>query len=248
MKKMQLALGRILFCTLLLASSMGCSKTESIDTSNKVVIKNSNSIIVSIYKETLGTDTTFIQLMENYELIKNQQLVGLNVDDYNQMHKIEKSLRDANTKEQVVLAYKLNGVTEYNTLLDLFEQQFFLMKRLLNKYPNIQQLNKEELANLFLTSKQVIVNNKNPNNNKIMKDCTNDCCRAYVNGMNDCTNSFMLSSAAVVLVGIGEFVLTKNLFASEFTVVAGLGATNLENIKCQNSTVRDYRLCMHYEE
>ena len=248
MKKMQHVLGRILICSLLLSGSIGCSKNESFHTSNNMVIENSNSIIVSIYKETLGTDTTFIQLMENYELIKNQQLEGLNVDDYNQMHKIEKSLRDANTKEQVVLAYKLNGVTEYNTLLDLFEQQFFLMKRLLNKYPNIQQLNKEELANLFLTSKQVIVNNKNPNNNKIMKDCTNDCCRAYVNGMSDCSNIFMLSSAAVVLVSIGEFVITKNLFASEFTVVAGLGATNLESIRCQNSIVRDYRLCMHYEE
>lgn len=246
---MQQSIGRILVCSILFASSVGCSKTESFQTSNnKVVSENSNTNIVSIYKETLGTDTTFIQLMKNYESIKNYQLVGLNVDDYNQMLEIEKSLRFANTKEQVVLAYKLNGVTEYNSLIDLFEQQLFLMRRLLNKYPNIQQLNKEELADLFLTSKQVIANNKNPNNYKIMKDCTNDCCRAYVNGLSDCSNSFMLSSAAVALVGIGELIITKNLFASEFTVVAGLGAANIENIKCQNSSVRDYRLCMHYEE
>jgi hypothetical protein len=247
MKKMQQPFTRFLVCLSLLSSSYGCSKTENVGVGNNVVIKNSNSIIVSIYKETLGTDTTFIQLIENYELIKNQQLVGLNVENYDQMDKIEKSLRYANTKEKIVLAYKLNGVTEYNTLLNLFEQQFFLMQRLLNKYPNIQQLNKVELADLFLTSKLVVVKNKNPNNYKIMKDCTNDCCRAYVNGMSDCSNSFMLSSAAVVLIGIGEFVMTKNLFAAEFTVVAGLGVTNLENISCQNSIVRDYKLCMHYE-
>lgn len=248
MKKIQQSVGWLMVCSLLLASIAGCSKTENLQAGEKVVGENANIIILSVYKETLGTDSTFIQLMENYELIKKEQLTGLNVEDNSQINNIEKSLRFANTKEQIVLAYKQNGVTGYKTLIDLFEQQLFLMKRLLNKYPNIQQLKKNELSDLFLTCKLIVVNNKNPKNYKIMKDCTNDCCRAYVNGMSDCSDIFMLSSAAVVLVGIGEFIVTKNLIASEFTIVAGLGGTNLENIRCQNSIVRDYRLCMHYEQ
>jgi uncharacterized membrane protein YgcG len=109
MKKLQRVLAPIIVCCLLL-NSTSCSKSEQTNQQKIISPTLSNNIIIDIYKESLSKDADFIKMIHLETQIKEVLLDGLNTNNGLQLLNIEKSLTAANTKEEMILAFSLNGI------------------------------------------------------------------------------------------------------------------------------------------
>ncbi|TRZ76644.1 MAG: hypothetical protein D4R94_04510 [Chitinophagaceae bacterium] len=208
----------------------------------------SNNIIIDIYKESLSKDADFIKMIHLETQIKEVLLDGLNNDNGLQLLNIEKSLTASNTKEEMILAFSLNGINNGEELVNLFQNKVDLLKNIINKFPNLHQLNKAELKELYITSRASVLLKNNSGVNAVTSSCTNDCCRAYVNNVSDCWNTFALNSSVTVIFAAFQLYTTENLIEASRSILIGIGSTKLDGVRCENAAVRDYRLCMHYEQ
>lgn len=247
MKKLQRVLAPILVCCLLL-NSTACSKSEEINQQKIISPTLSNNIIIDIYKESLSKDADFIKMIRLETQIKEVLLDGLNNDNGLQLLNIEKSLTTANTKEEMILAFSLNGINNGEELVNLFQNKVDLLKNIINKFPNLHQLNKAEIKELYITSRASVLLKNNSGVNTVTSSCTNDCCRAYVNNVSDCFNSFAMISGLAIFTASVELLTTKDIVGASKDILLGIGGAKIESVRCENAAVRDYRLCMHYEQ
>lgn len=247
MKKLQRLLATIIVGCLLL-NSTACSKSEEIIPQKIISPTLSNNIIIDIYKEGLSKDVDFIKMIHLETEIKETLLDGLNNDNGLQLLNIEKSLNAANTKEEMVLAFSLNGINNGTELVNLFQNKVDLLKNIIKKFPNLHQLNLAELKEIYVTSRASVLFIKNASVNAVANTCTNDCCRAYVNNVSDCFNSFAMISGLAIFTASVELLTTKDIIGASKDILLGIGGAKIENVRCENSAVRDYRLCMHYEQ
>jgi hypothetical protein len=132
--------------------------------------------------------------------------------------------------------------------VNLFQNKVDLLKSIINKFPNLHQLNVAELKELYTTSRASVLLKSNSSVNAVASTCTNDCCRAYVNNVSDCFNSFAMISGLAIFTASVELLTTKDIVGASKDILLGIGGAKIENVRCENAAVRDYRLCMHYEQ
>lgn len=240
MKKLQRVLVPILVCCLLL-NSTACSKSEEINQQKIISPTLSNNIIIDIYKESLSKDADFIKMIHLETQIKDVLLDGLNNDNGLQLLNIEKSLTTANTKEEMILAFSLNGINNGEELVNLFQNKVDLLKNIINKFPNLRQLNSQEMIELYKYSRSASLN---PDKEMIhpFSDNKTACARAFEIGMSDCEEDYQTALAngfettAIALFTSGPLAATLTAAVSAYSAVKALHT-------CTDRTIRNYTIC-----
>jgi len=240
MKKLQRVLATILVCCLLL-NSTSCSKSEEINQQKIISPTLSNNIIIDIYKESLSKDADFIKMIHLETQIKEVLLDGFNNDNGLQLLNIEKSLTTANTNEEMILAFSLNGINNGKELVNLFQNKVDLLKNIINKFPNLHQLNAQEMIELYKYSRAVILN---PSKEVIhpFSDNKTFCMRAFEVGMSDCEDDYQSALAnsfettAIALFTGGPLAATLTAAITAYSAVKALHT-------CTDRTIRNYTIC-----
>lgn len=240
MKKLQRVLAPILVCCLLL-NSTSCSKSEQTNQQKIISPTLSNNIIIDIYKESLSKDADFIKMIHLETQIKEVLLDGLNTNNGLQLLNIEKSLTAANTKEEMILAFSLNGINNGVELVNLFQNKVDLLKSIINKFPNLHQLNAQEMIELYKYSRAVILN---PGKDIIhpFSDNKTFCMRAFEVGMSDCEDDYQTALAngfettAIALFTGGSLAATLTAAITAYSAVKALHT-------CTDRTIRNYTIC-----
>lgn len=110
---------------------------------NKII--DEKSMLIESYKLKMIHDDIIKQIIEIDQAIK---LEGLNGFDFNNVllqEKLGNNLLKAKTKEEILLAYSLNGITNGNKLLYLIEKKLNLFKLFINKYNSLQLLSSNDV-------------------------------------------------------------------------------------------------------
>ena len=240
MKKLQRVLAPIIVCCLLL-NSTSCSKSEQTNQQKIISPTLSNNIIIDIYKESLSKDADFIKMIHLETQIKEVLLDGLNNNNGLQLLNIEKSLTTANTKGEMILAFSLNGINNGAELVNLFQNKVDLLKSIINKFPNLHQLNAQEMIELYKYSRAVILN---PGKEVIhpFSDNKTFCMRAFEVGMSDCEDDYQTALAngfettAIALFTGGPLAATLTAALTTYSAVKALHT-------CTDRTIRNYTIC-----
>jgi hypothetical protein len=158
-----------------------------------------------------------------------------------QLLNIEKSLTTANTKEEMILAFSLNGINNGVELVNLFQNKVDLLKSIINKFPNLHQLNAQEMIELYKYSRAVILN---PGKDIIHPFSENKtyCMRAFEVGMSDCEDDYQTALAngfettAIALFTGGPLAATLTAALTTYSAVKALHT-------CTDRTIRNYTIC-----
>ena len=126
MKKLIKSLWKILIIAVFI-NFTACIKIEN---SKPEIIKiiDDHSMLIESYKLKMVHDDILKQIIEIDQVIK---LEWLNDFDFNNLivnENLGSSLLKAKTKEEILLAYSLNGVTNGNKLFSLIEKKLNLFK------------------------------------------------------------------------------------------------------------------------
>jgi len=158
-----------------------------------------------------------------------------------QLLNIEKSLTAANTKGEMILAFSLNGINNGAELVNLFQNKVDLLKSIINKFPNLHQLNAQEMIELFKYSRAAILN---PGKEIIhpLSDNKTYCVRAFEVGMSDCEDDYQIALAnslettVITLFTGGPLAATLTAALSAYSAVKALHT-------CTDRTIRNYTIC-----
>lgn len=130
-------------------------------------------------------------------------------------------------------------------MIDLLIKKAALLNNVVQKYPNIQQLDKGSLNKLFFSAYQEVISEKENTSFRIMKDCADNCCKSYVNSISDCDGNLLIGTS-VILSSVAVEVFTGNFGVVIAALTIGMGGINLEHLRCTNAAARDYKLCKGY--
>ena len=136
---------------------LAANRWEKVEKIKKII--DDNSLLIESYKLKMVHDDIIKQIIEIDQAIKlewlnsfdfNNELVNENLGTY---------LSKAKTKEEILLAYSLNGVTNGNKLFSLIEKKLNLFKSFINKYDSLQLLSSNDVN--FIIKYAFIYNLKN---------------------------------------------------------------------------------------
>jgi hypothetical protein len=176
-------------------------------------------------------DDILKQIIEIDQVIK---LEWLNDFDFNNLivnENLGSSLLKAKTKEEILLAYSLNGVVNGNKLFSLIEKKLNLFKSFINKYDSLQLLSSNDVN--FIIKYAFRYNLKNNFTNKIKSMSFEDnCITAYKNGIADCDEDYQsaladsFATTAFMLFTGGPFYSMVNFTYTAFKAVSNYNSCN----------------------
>jgi hypothetical protein len=229
MKKLAKSLWKILIIAVFI-NFTACIKIEN---SKPEIIKiiDDNSMLIESYKLKMVHDDILKQIIEIDQVIK---LEWLNDFDFNNLivnENLGSSLLKAKTKEEILLAYSLNGVTNGNKLFSLIEKKLNLFKSFINKYDSLQLLSSNDVN--FIIKYAFRYNLKNNFTNKIKSMSFEDSCiTAYKNGIADCDEDYQsaladsFATTAFMLFTGGPFYSMVNFTYTAFKAVSNYNSCN----------------------
>jgi hypothetical protein len=229
MKKLAKSLWKILIIAVFI-NFTACIKIEN---SKPEIIKiiDDNSMLIESYKLKMVHDDILKQIIEIDQVIK---LEWLNDFDFNNLivnENLGSSLLKAKTKEEILLAYSLNGVVNGNKLFSLIEKKLNLFKSFINKYDSLQLLSSNDVN--FIIKYAFRYNLKNNFTNKIKSMSFEDnCITAYKNGIADCDEDYQsaladsFATTAFMLFTGGPFYSMVNFTYTAFKAVSNYNSCN----------------------
>ena len=229
MKKLSKSLWKILIIAVFI-NFTACIKIEN---SKPEIIKiiDDHSMLIESYKLKMVHDDILKQIIEIDQVIK---LEWLNDFDFNNLivnENLGSSLLKAKTKEEILLAYSLNGVTNGNKLFSLIEKKLNLFKSFINKYDSLQLLNSNDVNFIIKYAFRYNLKNNFPNKIKSMS-FEDNCITAYKNGIADCDEDYQsaladsFATTAFMLFTGGPFYSMVNFTYTAFKAVSNYNSCN----------------------
>lgn len=243
MKKLAKSLWKILIITVFV-NFTACIKIENSKPEiNKII--DENSMLIESYKLKMVHDDIIKQINEIDQAIK---LEGLNGFDFNNVllqEKLGNNLLKAKTKEEILLAYSLNSVTNGNKLFYLIEKKLNLFKLFINKYNSLQLLSNNDIK--FIIKFAFGYSFKNNFENKIKSMSLEDnCITAYKNGIADCDEDYQSALAdSFATTTFMLFVGGPISSMVNFTYTAFKAVTNYNS--CNFRITRNFTSCINVE-
>jgi hypothetical protein len=229
MKKLAKSLWKILIIAVFV-NFTACIKIENSKPEIYKIIDD-NSLLIESYKLKIVHDDIIKQIIEIDQAIK---LEWLNSFDFNNVlvnENLGTYLSKAKTKEEILLAYSLNGVTNGNKLFSLIEKKLNLFKSFINKYDSLQLLSSNDVN--FIIKYAFIYNLKNSFPSKIKSmSLENNCITAYKNGIADCDEDYQsaladsFATTVFMLFTGGPFYSIVNFTYTAFKAVSNYNSCN----------------------
>jgi hypothetical protein len=229
MKKLIKSLWKILIIAVFI-NFTACIKIEN---SKPEIIKiiDDHSMLIESYKLKMVHDDILKQIIEIDQVIK---LEWLNDFDFNNLivnENLGSSLLKAKTKEEILLAYSLNGVVNGNKLFSLIEKKLNLFKSFINKYDSLQLLSSNDVNFIIKYAFRYNLKNNFPNKIKSMS-FEDNCITAYKNGIADCDEDYQsaladsFATTAFMLFTGGPFYSMVNFTYTAFKAVSNYNSCN----------------------
>ena len=229
MKKLAKSLWKILIIAVFV-NFTACIKIEN---SKPEIIKiiDDHSMLIESYKLKMVHDDILKQIIEIDQVIK---LEWLNDFDFNNLivnENLGSSLLKAKTKEEILLAYSLNGVVNGNKLFSLIEKKLNLLKSFINKYDSLQLLSSNDVNFIIKYAFRYNLKNNFPNKIKSMS-FEDNCITAYKNGIADCDEDYQsaladsFATTAFMLFTGGPFYSMVNFTYTAFKAVSNYNSCN----------------------
>ena len=244
MKKLAKSLWKILIIAVFV-NFTACIKIENSKPEIYKIIDD-NSLLIESYKLKMVHDDILKQIIEIDQVIK---LEWLNDFDFNNLivnENLGSSLLKAKTKEEILLAYSLNGVTNGNILFSLIEKKLNLFKSFINKYDSLQLLSSNDVN--FIIKYAFRYNLKNNFTNKIKSMSFEDnCITAYKNGIADCDEDYQsaladsFATTVFMLFTGGPFYSMVNFTYTAFKAVSNYNSCNFR-------ITRNFTTCINAEK
>jgi hypothetical protein len=210
---------------------------------NSLEKEKTQNEIMEEYKQTLYNDKDFI---ENYKIDRILTNINTNKDlilDDTKINSLLKSLEKTRSSEELKFAFSSHGYSNSAELVRLFDLKATALNNIQKKFPYLSHLQKEELNELFVYSyERVIIDTKSTVHKP---GCSNNCCDAYVDGIDDCDTDFAIATG-FALFGGGLAAIFGTPIAGAAAVSTGIGAAYLMHERCAATTARTYRQCMGY--
>ena len=196
-----------------------------------IKIIDDHSMLIESYKLKMVHDDILKQIIEIDQVIK---LEWLNDFDFNNLivnENLGSSLLKAKTKEEILLAYSLNGVTNGNKLFSLIEKKLNLFKSFINKYDSLQLLSSNDVNFIIKYAFRYNLKNNFPNKIKSMS-FEDNCITAYKNGIADCDEDYQsaladsFATTAFMLFTGGPFYSMVNFTYTAFKAVSNYNSCN----------------------
>jgi hypothetical protein len=243
MKKLTKSLWKILIIAVIV-NFTACIKIENSKPEiNKII--DDHSILIESYKLKMVHDDIIKQIIEIDQAIKLEGLFGYDFNNIIRHEKLGSYLSKAKTKEDILLAYSLNGVTNGNKLFSLIEKKVNLFISFINKYDSLKLLSSNDVN--FVIKYAFRYNLKNNFQNKVKSMSLEDnCITAYKNGIAVCDEDYQ-SALADSFATTVFMLFTGGPFSSmvNFTYTAFKAVSNYNS--CNFRITRNFTTCINAE-
>ena len=190
-------------------------------------------------------DVIIKQIIEVDQAIKLEGLDGFDFNNLIQHENLESFLLKAKSKEDILLAYSLNGITNGNKLFYLIEKKLNLFKSFINKYDSLQLLSNNDIRNVVSYAYNINLKNEIQNSKKTMM-LQDNCITAYKNGIADCDEDYQ-SALTDSFVTTTFMLFTSGPITSivNFTYTSFRAVTNYNS--CNYRVSRNFTSCINAE-
>jgi len=240
MKKQTNALWKILLFSVI-TNITACKKIENTKLElNKTI--DGNVILIESYKFKMVQDNLIKDIIEIDQAIKQEGLQGFDFNNYLQNESLDLSLKNVYTKEDILLAYSKNGITNGVKIVSLIENKMYLFKLFINKYDSLKYLSKNDIKIIISYAIKNKLKYNIPNSNKA-SFLEENCLSVYKNGIADCEEEYQ--SALIDSFATTTFMLlTSGPLSSivNFTYTAYKAVTNYNS--CNNRVIRNFKSCI----
>jgi hypothetical protein len=243
MKKLRKSLWKI-FVIAVFINFTACTKIEKIKPDVNIII-DEKVLLIESYKFKMVKDVIIKQIIEVDQAIKLEGLDGFDFNNVIQHENLESFLLKAKSKEDILLSYSLNGITNGNKLFYLIEKKLNLFKSFINKYDSLQLLSNNEIRNVVSYAYNINLKNEIQNSKKTMM-LQDNCITAYKNGIADCDEDYQ-SALTDSFVTTTFMLFTSGPITSivNFTYTSFRAVTNYNS--CNYRVSRNFTSCINAE-